>query len=219
QSTDNGFARLSEIYNMSEMFGLVVAGRLVQTDFCIVSEREAVVEITDADSINHIVLFLTGVCPFPDGMSGAVYIRWPEGNGSSNWHFLGQISNDKPSVIFKVAQLKKASGSSENMFNNHMEEICHGSAQVGILVEKNEALEGKTAAEGTAASQQSTLMEMGYKIARWVVHHAESFSVSVPNGEGRTVEMVKLATIHEWYNMFARRFQQNPNFWRSLNYS
>ncbi|GMT24425.1 hypothetical protein PFISCL1PPCAC_15722, partial [Pristionchus fissidentatus] len=202
---------------MAGMFGLVVAGRLVQTDFCIVSEREAVVEIPDADSINHIVVFLTGTTPFPNGMGGAVYIRWPDGDGSANWHLLGTISNEKPSVIFKVAQLSKASGTSENIFTNNMEETSHGSAQVGIVVESIASLEEKTAAEGTAASRQSTLMEMGSKIARWVVHHAESFAVAVPDGDGRSVEVVPLSAIHDWFNTFSRRFQQNPNFWRTLN--
>ncbi|GMT06648.1 hypothetical protein PENTCL1PPCAC_28822, partial [Pristionchus entomophagus] len=204
-------------HQMSGMFGLVVAGRLVQTDFRIVSDREAVIEIPDADSINHIVLFLTGACRFPEGMGGSVYIRWPDGNGASNWHLLGSISNEKPSVIFKVAQLKKASGSSENMFSNHMEAISHGSAQLGIQVESLQV--ERTAAEGTAAEKQSTLMEMGWKIARWAVHHAESFAVSVPSGEGRSVDVVPLSAMHEWLSTFGRRFQQNPNFWRSLNYS
>eukprot|EP00080_Pristionchus_pacificus_P010854 PDM70874.1 hypothetical protein PRIPAC_44270 [Pristionchus pacificus] len=163
---------------MAGMFGLIVAGRLVQTDFCIVSEREVVIEIADAESINHLTLFLTGVSPFPVGMAGAVFIRWPERSESPNWHFLGSLSNEKPSVIFKVAQLNKASGSSEKMFSNNMEEITHGSAQLGIQVERVESIEEKCAAEGTAASQQSTLTEMGWKIAR---------------------------------------FEQNPNFWRSLN--
>lgn len=56
---------------MAGMFGLIVAGRLVQTDFCIVSEREVAIEIADAESINHLTLFLTGVSPFPVGMAGA----------------------------------------------------------------------------------------------------------------------------------------------------
>ena len=36
-----------------------------------VGETQFVFNVPDADSINHIVLFLTGTTPFPDGMGGA----------------------------------------------------------------------------------------------------------------------------------------------------
>ena len=42
------------------MFGLIVAGRLVSTNWEQVSPTNVVAEITDADSVNHIVIFLTG---------------------------------------------------------------------------------------------------------------------------------------------------------------
>ena len=42
------------------MFGLIVAGRLVSTSWEQVSPTNLVAEIIDADSVNHIVIFLTG---------------------------------------------------------------------------------------------------------------------------------------------------------------
>ena len=42
------------------MFGLIVAGRLVSTNWEQVSPTNVVAEITDADNVNHIVIFLTG---------------------------------------------------------------------------------------------------------------------------------------------------------------
>lgn len=35
----------------------------------------------------------------------AVYIRWPRVGAETNWHYLGFISNAKPSAIFRVAQV------------------------------------------------------------------------------------------------------------------
>ena len=42
------------------MFGLIVAGRLVSTNWEQISPTNVVSEITDADAVNHLVVFLTG---------------------------------------------------------------------------------------------------------------------------------------------------------------
>ena len=43
------------------MFGLIVAGRLVSTTWEQISPTNVVSEIPDADSVNHLVVFLTGM--------------------------------------------------------------------------------------------------------------------------------------------------------------
>ena len=43
------------------MFGLIVAGRLVSTNWEQISPTNVVSEITDADAVNHLVVFLTGI--------------------------------------------------------------------------------------------------------------------------------------------------------------
>lgn len=43
----------------------------VQTEFQQVSETKYVITIPDADNVNHIVIFLTGTVPFPEGLGGA----------------------------------------------------------------------------------------------------------------------------------------------------
>ena len=57
------------------MFGLIVTGQLVQTDFQLVGEKQFLINIAKADSVNHIVVFLTGTIPFPEGCGGLVYFR------------------------------------------------------------------------------------------------------------------------------------------------
>lgn len=42
----------------------------VQTDFQQVGENQFLTTITDADNVNHIVVFLTGQMPLPDGYAG-----------------------------------------------------------------------------------------------------------------------------------------------------
>lgn len=104
---------------MSGIFGVIVSGR-TPIEVVPVSDTEFTCEIVNADAINHVVVFLTGAQPFPDGIGGSgdhfqnfppkktqfisVYIRWPTQDGG-NWHYLGFICNEKPSAIYKVAQV------------------------------------------------------------------------------------------------------------------
>ena len=89
-----------------KMFGLLLSGRLVDTSFRQVDPTHAVIDIIDVNAFNHVVVFLTGQQPFPDGMGGAVYFSWPDPNAPPTWQFLGSITNVKPSAIFKVRQEK-----------------------------------------------------------------------------------------------------------------
>ena len=61
--------------------------------------------LVDPDSINHVVIFMLGTMPFPDGYAAAIYMNW---DGLENWQLLGFISNEKPSAIFKIAHSKLA---------------------------------------------------------------------------------------------------------------
>ena len=93
------------------------AGRLVNTSFREVDPTHCVVDMEDVGSFNHIVVFLTGQTPFPEGTGGAVYFSWPdsESGGATPWQFLGMISNQKPSAIFKVAKFKPQAVSEQSI--------------------------------------------------------------------------------------------------------
>lgn len=70
-------------------------------------ESQFLLNIPEADNINHIVIFMTGTVTLPPGMAGSVYFSWPDPNAPPSWQYLGYISNAKPSAIFKISQLKK----------------------------------------------------------------------------------------------------------------
>nr|CDQ00997.1 Bm4011, isoform c [Brugia malayi] len=53
-----------------KVFGVIVAGRPIQTDFVQMSRTEFVIEVADSGSVNHVVVFLTGVAPFPADTGG-----------------------------------------------------------------------------------------------------------------------------------------------------
>ncbi|KAF9093011.1 hypothetical protein BGX29_010139 [Mortierella sp. GBA35] len=80
------------------MFGCIVAGRLVQTNLQQVDVNKFTFQLDDAESINHIVVFLLGNLPFQPGSAATVHLLWP----NKTWQLLGMLSNEKPSAIFRL---------------------------------------------------------------------------------------------------------------------
>ncbi|GLH08295.1 hypothetical protein R5R35_002534 [Gryllus longicercus] len=194
------------------MFGVLVTGRLVQTDFEQVSPTRCVSTIVDADSINHIVVFLTGIQPFPEGTGGLVYFSWPDENAPPTWQLLGHISNEKPSAIFKISNLKKGSQFSEEMVMFGMQQQSH-LARIGISVEPLQEVQQQSA---NVASEMNNVVHLfGQKMLENFVNYTSSFVVSpaqiIPNANE---SYIPLSTMQTWYNNFLRKLQQNPNFWR-----
>ncbi|KAJ3151164.1 hypothetical protein HDU86_006154 [Geranomyces michiganensis] len=85
------------------MFGCIVAGRLY------------VFDLEDPESINHIVAFMTGVQAFPPGFAATVHFLWPS---KDQWQFLGILSNEKPSAIYRLGGNKKITSSSSITAND-----------------------------------------------------------------------------------------------------
>lgn len=202
---------------MLNALGVIVSGRLVQTDFQQISESHFLITIPDADNVNHVVVFLTGTTPFPEGMAGGVYFSWPDPNAPPNWQLLGYISNTKPSAIFKISQLKKLdeiAGQSTAMMNNVFGSnlpISH-IAQIGVSIEPESSLIQQTPSTTTS----STYYQFGQKILENFFNFVTSFSVTQSQMTPAPNEtFVPLSTIHTWYTNFERRLQQNPNFWKN----
>lgn len=200
---------------MIDMFGLIASGRLVSTNWEQISETNCVAELTEADSVNHIVTFLTGQTPFPEGIGGAVYFAWPDltGGGSPNWHFLGHISNIKPSAIFRINKLKVGQDVIPNTFLGH-KPMNHINALVGISLEPLAVLAGQTPAAEAEAIHQSTFMQFSEKMLENLFNYASSFAMPPGDPRFKPDEMyIPLSSFQLWYTNYQRRLQQNPNFW------
>jgi len=201
------------------MFGLIASGRLVSTNWEQISPTNCISELTEADSVNHIVIFLTGQSPFPEGMGGSVYFAWPDltGGGAPNWHLLGHISNTKPSAIFRINKLKRGGESAmiPNTFLGH-KPINHINALVGISLEPLAVLAGQTPAAEAEANNQSTFMQFSEKMLENMFNFTSSFAMPPGDPRMKSDEMyIPMSSLQMWYQNFQRRLQQNPNFWKS----
>ena len=194
------------------MFGVIVSGRLVQTDFQNIDSSKFLTNIPDADSINHIVVFLTGAQPFPDGLGGSVYFSWPDPSAAPSWQLLGFITNMKPSAIFKISKLKPDINSTTPF---GVQPISHV-AQIGISIEPLQQLELQTPIPQSIPSNANSFIEFTNKMLENFFNYVASFATTVgqimPNN---TENVVPLSTVQQWYLNFQRRLEQNPNFWKS----
>ncbi|KAJ9586005.1 hypothetical protein L9F63_020343 [Diploptera punctata] len=169
------------------MFGAVVSGRLVQS-FEQVGEAQFLTTIHDADNINHIVVFLTGTVPFPQGMGGLVYFSWPDPNAPPTWQLLGYLAEDKPS-------------------------FSHN-AQIGISVEPILHVQQQSALVTTQTT--SNYMQFCQKMLENFLNYASSFAITQAQMTPNPNEtFIPLSVLQSWYSNFERRLQQNPNFWRN----
>ncbi|KAG5679504.1 hypothetical protein PVAND_009067 [Polypedilum vanderplanki] len=198
---------------MASCFGLIISGRLVQTDFQQIEETKFLTNIADADNINYIVTFLTGSIPLPLGTCAGVYWSWPDSQNPSRWQFLGYISNSKPSAIFKISQLKRLHEleMEETVMQFGANAVSH-IAQVGISIESEASVLQQVPA---ISNKTEEYFEFGRKMLENFMNYASSFTITqaqmVPNP---SETYVPLSTVTSWYSNFQRRLEQNPNFWK-----
>lgn len=200
------------------MFAILVSGRLPQTDFQQVGEKQFLITIPDADDINHVAVFMTGTIPFPEGMSALVFFSWPDPNAPPNWQPLGFLSNVKPSAIFKINSLKtKSEKELENsgFLGFDQRKISHF-AQIGISVETNEIVAQQTNLLEKQTNYQSTFMQFAKKMLENFLNFVSSFAITqaqmVPNP---SETYVPLSCLQTWFQNFERRLEMNPYFWRT----
>jgi protein Hikeshi len=223
-----------------------------------VNDAQFVIPVSNIDQANHLVVFMTGQVPFPDGFAGggkyyvmhivrlilvrnghlslSVYFSWPSAEAPS-WIYLGRISNNKPSAIFRLNHVKgerpdgrcstskstvdrllsdkssKASGTpAASLFTSFEQNTSLASdALVGISVEPLTQLEQQVAPDDVTPSTLSSNVEFVSKMLNNFVNYVASFVQTVP---GSSQQIVPLSIVQTWYNNFERRLAQNPNFWK-----
>lgn len=198
------------------MFGAVVSGRLVQS-FEQVGVSQFLTTIHDADNINHIVVFMTGTVPFPQGTGGLVYFSWPDPNAPPTWQLLGHLAEDKPSAIFKISGLKKGCVGTNDMgpnMNAFGQQLFSHNAQIGISVEPILQVQQQSALVTNQTASNYVLFCQ--KMLENFLNYSSSFGVTQAHMTPNPSEtFIPLSVLQLWYSTFERRLQQNPNFWRT----
>jgi hypothetical protein len=81
------------------LFGVVIPGRHIITDFKLVDNTKAVTLIQQPASIAELTFFLLPNTPIPDGYGAILYYSVPP---FENWILLGAVYPSKPSGIFRT---------------------------------------------------------------------------------------------------------------------
>lgn len=173
--------------------------------------------------MGHVVVFLTGTVPFNPGFAGAIYFGWPAPEGGVTWQYLGYISNEKPSAIFKLAKLKQTSVHTDPFSGGTFDTITATTALIGITVETVNDIIAKQPAEDAVASTVGSYNEFCTKMLENFYNYASSFVIGqidiatiVAQGGGNpSMTYVPMQTLQQWYEIFSKRLASNPNFWKT----
>ncbi|XP_010151124.1 PREDICTED: protein Hikeshi, partial [Eurypyga helias] len=180
-----------------------------------VAEDKFVFDIPDYENINHVVVFMLGTIPFPEGMGGSVYFCYPDQSGMAVWQLLGFVTNDKPSAIFKISGLKSGKGS-QHPFGAMNLPQTPTVAQIGISVELLENLAQQTPVASAAVSSVDSFTEFTQKMLDNFYNFASSFAVTQAQMTPNPSEaFIPANVVLKWYENFQRRLTQNPLFWKT----
>lgn len=180
-----------------------------------VAEDKFVFDLPDYENINHVVVFMLGTIPFPDGMGGSVYFCYPDQSGMAVWQLLGFVTNEKPSAIFKISGLKSGKGSQHPFGAMNLPQIPTV-AQIGISVELLENLAQQTPVASAAVSSVDSFTEFTQKMLDNFYNFASSFAVTQAQMTPNPSEaFIPANVVLKWYENFQRRLTQNPLFWKT----
>ncbi|KAI7883191.1 DUF775-domain-containing protein [Lichtheimia hyalospora FSU 10163] len=203
------------------MFGCIVAGRLVQTNLQQVDANKYVFELSDAQSINHIVVFLLGTVPFEQGYGATVHLLWP----NKEWQLLGALYNEKPSAIFRLKQ--------SNNNNNNTIPMPSTTATLGISIDpipavqqQVEALKGDmamdTGSESMAIVKPPVNMSQAGFLAAKILENLYNYvnSFVQPNLPLNAISLGNLTdngylpvkAFQTWYDNLSRKLSNDPNY-------
>ncbi|RDD41794.1 Protein Hikeshi [Trichoplax sp. H2] len=199
------------------MFGCVVTGRLIQSEPRQVSQTHFVFDIPNADNVNHVVIFLLGTIPLPDGFGASIFFCWPSPNSEPVWQLLGYISNQKPSAIFRIAKAKDNSLSNQtNTFSVPNQFINNNIAQIGLSIERLDELMQQTPVSSAMPSNLDSFAQFTNKMLENFCNYATSFAVTQAQMmPGSNHAYVPVEVVQRWFENFQKRMAANPNFWKS----
>ncbi|KAI0711094.1 DUF775-domain-containing protein [Fomitopsis betulina] len=181
------------------MFGCCIAGRLLQTNLQQIDDTHAVFELPNAETINHLCVFLLGTVPFPDGYGATVHFHWP-GKG---FQLLGMLSNEKPSAIFRLRGTFSAQTSRPALFNPDAAPAADTTAILGIAIEPLSTIQAELAALPNAVARPNTALPDPTLLAERIVKHLFNYISGFMGGAPVTPDsVIPIAMVAKWYEIF-----------------
>eukprot|EP00732_Lithocolla_globosa_P007436 Lithocolla_globosa_v1_NODE_9503_length_699_cov_112.864907.p1 type:complete len:191 gc:universal NODE_9503_length_699_cov_112.864907:623-51(-) len=190
------------------MFAVCVVGRLVQTQQTQVDTNKFLFEISDPTSLNHLMVFMTGVAPLEPGFGATIHFGFPNNTGEVQWKFLGSLSNEKPSALYQVKDHK------ETMADTGMD-VVTSNARVGISIEPLEVVKQQQDAlsfqTGHVSSRLTTVTAVA--IAQKILEHFYNY-VSSFFDAGETAKVV-----NTWYGIMQSKLAKDPDYYHPTKHS
>eukprot|EP01126_Amoeba_proteus_P039410 TRINITY_DN4152_c0_g1_i7.p1 TRINITY_DN4152_c0_g1~~TRINITY_DN4152_c0_g1_i7.p1 ORF type:complete len:159 (-),score=23.28 TRINITY_DN4152_c0_g1_i7:141-617(-) len=156
------------------MFAVLVAGRLVQTNSTQVDATKLLFSLERSDTIHNLAVFLTGVSPLPPDAGAIVWLSYPP---YDSWQYLGHLTNEKPSAMFRVHQ-NTTSPHTSNQFGqfgrNH--EIRVNEAKLGVELAPIFQIEHQFGSYDSKKLTPQQQENFAQKLAEGVFNYLASFS-------------------------------------------
>ncbi|KAH9458844.1 hypothetical protein MJO29_009931 [Puccinia striiformis f. sp. tritici] len=198
------------------VFACIIPSRPVQTNVTHLPPNRFIFQFEDPGSINHLVVFLTGIVPLPEGYGASIHFQFPN---KPDWQLLGMLSGTKPSAIFRLkgtmvpSQLDWASSG--------MTDMPTALATLGILVGPLAEIEAECGALNTAltvrgpsaGSQPSTssLPQLAKAIGLNLFRYLASFSSTTFDNQ----TWIPISVLEKWWKQFEFKLANsiNPEQW------
>ncbi|CAM9306553.1 unnamed protein product [Ectocarpus fasciculatus] len=172
------------------LFGVVVPGRPVMTNFMPVDATKCIAELACPTDVSEVTFFMLPTTPIPPGCGAVLYYSPPPFTG---WELLGSVSPDKQSGTFRTGWTTK-----EDMKGCPM-------VQLGVSVESLETINNLSIATSGVEDRR----EFAFKIARDLFEYMASFSQS---GSQSGAMLVPNNIFDQWIQRFDRKYRLDPNF-------
>lgn len=175
----------------------------------------------------------------PPGTAGCIFFSLPDPNAPPTWNYLGFLTNEKPSAIYKLSNLTLSSlrneintnpslidNNNSMAFNYTQAPVIHV-AQIGISIEPISSVAHMVPALETAASNVNTFTEFINKTIANLYNYCSSFSRPANDIMGNpfqnnlnnnnNAQYIPLSSLQTWYENYSRRLSNDQNFWKTLN--
>jgi len=169
------------------MFGILVAGNLVQTDGQVVQENQMIFNLPDQQP-KSVAVFLTGTRPLDANMAASAYLV-----GNNEWAFLGHITNAKPSAIFKIRDLQP------------------GVWKIGIQLEAISEAMQRTSDDLIKRDVQEAV-QFTEKMCNNLYNYITSFRSA--NNAMSCNNQIPMDLFERWFQNFQKKLRDDPHFWR-----